>query len=298
MERLRLRAEIGIVLLLSLGKAAVYSIVALVGMLTAKQALAQHTAALNAPLDPRPWLDLAYQLLGLIFPLVPVVLVVFLLASEAARDSAGTEEARSEVAEQSLAREGDGVVAAGEGDEQQTADVAPRIVARASLREALANLGLGRERWGRCFLAGAALAAVIGLPGLGFYLAGRMLGITAQVSAASLGDYWWSVPVLLLAALENAVLEEVLVVGYLGRRLRQLGYSGRAFTAFSALLRGTYHLYQGFGPGIGNAIMGIVFAQWGWRTGRVWPLVVAHTLIDVVAFLGYFFLSSQLGGLF
>ena len=98
MERLRLRAEIGIVLLLSLGKAAIYSIVALVGMLTAKQALAQHTAALNAPLDPRPWLDLAYQLLGLIFPLVPVVLVVFLLASEAARDATGTEEARSEVA--------------------------------------------------------------------------------------------------------------------------------------------------------------------------------------------------------
>ena len=55
----------------------------------------------------------------------------------------------------------------------------------------------------------------------------------------------------------------------------------------SALIRGTYHLYQGFGGFVGNIAMGVIFAAWFLRTGRVWPLVIAHFLIDAVAFTGY-----------
>jgi len=49
-------------------------------------------------------------------------------------------------------------------------------------------------------------------------------------------------------------------------------------------------LYQGIGPFIGNFAMGLLFAWWfrsKWGKRRVWPLVIAHTLLDIVAFVGY-----------
>jgi membrane protease YdiL (CAAX protease family) len=93
--------------------------------------------------------------------------------------------------------------------------------------------------------------------------------------------------VLVLSAVQNAILEEVIVVGYLLTRLRQLGWRVGAVIAASALLRGSYHLYQGFGAFVGNAVMGVVFALFFLRTKRVLPLIIAHSLLDVVAFVGY-----------
>ncbi|HZN70686.1 MAG TPA: CPBP family intramembrane glutamic endopeptidase, partial [Micromonosporaceae bacterium] len=92
---------------------------------------------------------------------------------------------------------------------------------------------------------------------------------------------------LLLSAVQNAVLEEVVVVGYLMTRLRQLAWRSATIVAASALLRGSYHLYQGFGAFLGNAVMGVVFALFFLRTRRVAALVLAHALLDVVAFVGY-----------
>ena len=63
----------------------------------------------------------------------------------------------------------------------------------------------------------------------------------------------------------------------------------------SAVLRGSYHLYQGFGPFVGNAVMGLVFGEWFRRRGRVMPLVIAHTLLDVVSFVGYQLFADALG---
>jgi membrane protease YdiL (CAAX protease family) len=57
--------------------------------------------------------------------------------------------------------------------------------------------------------------------------------------------------------------------------------------ACSAVLRGSYHLYQGFGAFIGNAVMGVVFALFFLRYKRVMPLIIAHALLDIVAFVGY-----------
>lgn len=143
---------------------------------------------------------------------------------------------------------------------------------------------------------GVALAAAIGLPGLAFYAAGRALGITVSVEASALDQHWWTVPVLVLAALQNGLLEEVVAVAYLFERTRDLGWNRVAFVVASALLRGSYHLYQGIGPFLGNVVMGVVFSwfytsRWGRR--RVVPLVVAHTLLDVVAFVGYALIPAE-----
>lgn len=154
-------------------------------------------------------------------------------------------------------------------------------------RSAVRRIGLTADRPLRDLGTGVGLAALIGIPGLGFYLLGRAMGITVQVHASALNEHWWTVPVLILAAVQNALLEEVVAVGYLMERLAELRWSVPAIIAASALLRGAYHLYQGPGAFIGNVVMGVVFAEYYRRRRRVMPLVVAHTALDVVAFVGY-----------
>jgi uncharacterized protein len=157
-----------------------------------------------------------------------------------------------------------------------------------------ARVGLARLQWRPDLLGGIGLAALIGLPGLGFYLAARALRINASVIPSGLSDTWWRVPMLVLIAFADGWAEETIVVGYLLTRLGQLGVSARSALVWSSLLRGSYHLYQGFGAGLGNLAMGLVFGYVWQRTGRLWPLVVAHGLIDTVAFVGYALLAGHL----
>lgn len=134
---------------------------------------------------------------------------------------------------------------------------------------------------------GVLLAAAIGIPGLGLYLGARALGLNTDVQASALAGAWWTIPVLVLSAFQNAALEEVVMVGYLFTRLRQLAWQPWVVLLVSAGIRGSYHLYQGFGGFVGNLIMGLILGLVYLRWRRVGPLVVAHTLLDVVAFVGY-----------
>lgn len=240
----RLRAEVWIVLGLSLGQSAVFSFVRLIGMLTAETPLAEHTAQINQSRSAQPYLDLVLQVLAIAFALMPVALALFLLSEPG--------------------------------------------------RRATHRVGFDLARPLRDLGAGIGLAALIGIPGLGFYLLGRSLGFTIDVQAATLGEYWWAVPVLLLRAAMNGIVEEVIVTGYLMERLEDIGWRRPlAIVGVSALLRGLYHSYQGIGPILGNIVMGVVFAEYYRRARRTMPLVVAHTLIDVVAFVGYQLLSAD-----
>ena len=160
-----------------------------------------------------------------------------------------------------------------------------------------ARIGLGRLRWRSDVLGGLGLAALIGIPGLLFYLAARWLGMNAEVEPSALHNSWWRIPVLIIAAFANGFAEEVVVVGYLITRLRQLGLSQNRAIVASSALRGLYHLYQGFGAGLGNLVMGLIFGYAWCRTGRLWPLVIAHGIIDTVAFVGYVLLAGHVGWL-
>ncbi len=148
-------------------------------------------------------------------------------------------------------------------------------------------LGIDRRQPGSDLLFGAVLAAIIGGAGLGLYLLAFHLGFSLNVVPTNLPPDWWRIPVLLLQAAENGILEEVVVCGYLLRRLDQLGWSDNKSLATSALLRGSYHLYQGFGGFAGNLIMGLIFGRIYQKRKRAAPLVIAHFLIDAVAFVGY-----------
>jgi membrane protease YdiL (CAAX protease family) len=220
---------------LSLGQSAVYSVLGIIERLTRNVPLARQTATLNASATPdRPWLDLAYQLAGIAFGLVPVLLALYLLS--------------------------------------RTDPPAGR------------RIGFDLTKPGFDLGFGALIAAGIGA---------RALGMNTDVHASGLADNWWTIPVLIAAAAQNAVLEEVIMIGFLFTRLGQRGWRLPLIIAVSALVRGTYHLYQGFGGFVGNALMGAVFGLIYLRWKRVGPLVVAHTLLDVAAFVGYALLAPH-----
>jgi uncharacterized protein len=158
-------------------------------------------------------------------------------------------------------------------------------------------IGLGRLHWRSDVLGGLGLAALIGLPGLGLYVAARLLGLSVSVVPTELNDTWWRIPVLLAVAFANGWAEEVIVVAFLITRLRQLNVNPVAAVLASSILRGLYHLYQGYGAGLGNIAMGLVFGFLWLRTRRLWPLILAHGLIDAVAFVGYALAAEHLSWL-
>jgi len=256
-SRGRLRAEILIVLGLSLGQSAVYSVVTIIDRSTWSTPLGQQTATLNPALSSRELFDLVYQLLGIFFDLMPVALVCWLLWS--------------------------------------------------ATRPRLGRLGLAFDRPGRDLGWGALLALCVGAGGIAVYLAGRALGITVAVNPAGLADHWYTVPVLLLSALRSGMQEEIIMIGYLFARLRELGWRTWPIIVLSATIRGAYHLYQGWGAFAGNLVLGLFFG-WAftrergrlgrWLGGRTLPLVIAHFLVDAVIFVGYPFAAAWWLGLF
>jgi membrane protease YdiL (CAAX protease family) len=163
--------------------------------------------------------------------------------------------------------------------------------------EPLSTIGLDGREPARDLLRGAALAAVIGGAGLALYLTAYHLGVSLNVVPESLPAVWWRIPVLLLNALQNGLLEEILVLGYLLTRLEQLGWQPAWAVIASALLRGSYHLYQGLGGFVGNVAMGLIFGVLFLRWRRVMPMIVAHTLIDATTFVGYAVLHGKVSWL-
>ncbi|AZA12522.1 CPBP family intramembrane glutamic endopeptidase [Corynebacterium choanae] len=141
---------------------------------------------------------------------------------------------------------------------------------------------------------GVLLAAIVGIPGLGLYAMSLQFGWTKQVIPSALTSPFAEIPLLLLAAAAAAVAEEMVVVGWLCTRLAQLRWHAGWIVLCSAVLRGSYHLYQGISAGFGNLAMGLLFGWVFLRTGRVWPLVIAHFVLDVVAFIGPVLFSGQL----
>jgi membrane protease YdiL (CAAX protease family) len=169
------------------------------------------------------------------------------------------------------------------------------LMARSGERPSV--IGLDASQPGKDLLRGAVLAAVIGGAGLGLYVAAFRLGMSLNIVPESLPAVWWRIPVLLLSAAHDGLLEEILVIGYLLRRLDQLGWAPWKAIAAAAVLRGSYHLYQGFGAFIGNAVMGVIFGVLYRRWGRVTPLIIAHSLIDAVTFVGYAVLAHKVSWL-
>lgn len=230
--------ELWLVIMLSLGASAIYSLLSLLRKLTSSAGLAGSTTTINRPLAQEPWVDLLSQLASILLSLVPILLALYFL------------------------------------------------------RQDKISLGL-RPNWKDLFHA-LGLAAVIGVPGIGLYFLALELGLTSTIVPSSLGEHFWTVPVLLLAALRAGVLEEIIAVGFVMKKLKLISptLSLVLVIVISALFRASYHLYQGYSAFLGNFVMGLVFAYYFHKTGRVAPLVIAHTVMNSVVFIGYPLLGS------
>lgn len=246
--RVRLRWEIALVLLLSVGRSAIYSVLGLVQALQRDVDLGDQQTSLNPSADAEAVWDVLYQFLGQIFALVPVALAVFLLWEPG--------------------------------------------------MSAFRRIGLDFRRFGGDLGRGVALVVAVGIPGLALYALGRALGLTVLVEASPIDRSWWTIPLLLLAALRAGLTEEVIFIGYLFDRLRRLGWGWWSIVLSTAALRAAYHAYQGFPAMVGNFAMGVLLGWCYRRWGRVMPLVIAHTLIDIVAFVGYPLAAALWPGLF
>lgn len=239
-SRRRLGVEIIVVLAISLGQSAVYAMLSIWEKLTREVPLAQQVTRMNTSRTPdRPWLDFAYQVAGTIFPLMPAVLVLYLLWVHLRPDGGP-----------------------------------------------FGAMGFDFRKPGKDLTQGFGIFAVIGVAGLAFYLFALNVGINTNVQPANLTAAWWTVPILIGRAFMNGILEEVVMIGYLFTRWAQRGGNMLAIIFISALIRGTYHLYQGWGGFFGNLVMGLVFGWLYLKIKRVMPLVIVHILLDLVAFLG------------
>jgi membrane protease YdiL (CAAX protease family) len=84
---------------------------------------------------------------------------------------------------------------------------------------------------------------------------------------------------MLFAAITKALFEEILVCGYVIQSLR--GRFGIALAVNASIaIRMSFHLYQGPAAFLSFAVFGLLFTLFYIRTGRLWPLIVAHALLE------------------
>ncbi|WP_010120706.1 CPBP family intramembrane glutamic endopeptidase [Corynebacterium nuruki] len=266
-DRRALRWEIVLVLAVTFGTAGVRAALRLLEAATAPEDLKDQSTTLNGRQSTLAWLDPLFQLISSGVLVAWGGLAVFLLLRHVPPRLAAAGPVRP---------------AAGPGRVlRPVLGPAPGPVLGPVLRPTRRDI-----------LPGVGLAALIGLPGLAFYVAAVQLNLSKQVMASGLDTSVGDLVLLVVNAWANGVAEELIVVAWLVTRLRQLEVPWVWVFVGSSVLRGSYHLYQGYSAGLGNIVMGLVFVWFFSRTRRVWPLVIAHGVIDTVAFVGY----QALGG--
>lgn len=89
-------------------------------------------------------------------------------------------------------------------------------------------------------------------------------------------------PTVVASSVVNAVYEEIFLCGYIVTTLKAKFNSTLAVNV-SVAVRLIYHLYQG-SIGVLTVIpIGLLFTGWYARTGRLWPLFLAHAAIDLIS---------------
>jgi membrane protease YdiL (CAAX protease family) len=79
----------------------------------------------------------------------------------------------------------------------------------------------------------------------------------------------------------NALAEELVTRAYLITRLVRLMESRFQAIILSALLFASYHAYQGPDGALDKFFLGVLWGVFFLALGRVWPLVLAHMLLNI-----------------
>jgi membrane protease YdiL (CAAX protease family) len=96
----------------------------------------------------------------------------------------------------------------------------------------------------------------------------------------------FSFATVVTVSIVNPVFEEVLLCGYVVSALTK---SESAWTAInvSVGIRLLCHLYQGSLGVIGIIPLGLIFAWWYVKYGRLWPVIVAHAVFDLTGLAAF-----------
>jgi hypothetical protein len=127
------------------------------------------------------------------------------------------------------------------------------------------------------------LCNLVPIAGLGLLL--HAAGVKGTSPAAGHYPSYYNLA-LAVSALVAGVVEEIVVLGYLVRRLEQLGLRTIWVVLIAVAVRGSYHLYYGWGvlPLLAWATVTVLFYR---RYRRLWPFVFVHISWDLgTLFLG------------
>ncbi len=98
-------------------------------------------------------------------------------------------------------------------------------------------------------------------------------------------DYGWRVFLLsVIGLLANSIVEEFFMRGYLITRLEELFGSSIVAVSISAVLFASYHVYQGPNQILPVLAMGVVYGIAFCIVRRLWPLVIAHTMTNLLIY--------------
>ena len=138
--------------------------------------------------------------------------------------------------------------------------------------------------------------------GLNLSFKGTLIGVALTIAsyaayAIFLAAAWYFLPNTETSTANNGftgfklslltiIFEELFVCGYVITSLKKQTTIWFAINA-SIFIRLLYHLYQGPIGVITIIPIGIIFSYWYARTGKLWPLIVAHGLLDLFGLLAH-----------
>ena len=90
-----------------------------------------------------------------------------------------------------------------------------------------------------------------------------------------------TLPFVILMLLINPAFEELMEVGYFVHALKQYGMWPAVLA--SALFRTVLHAYAGLTLAVTCLLVGLIFGFAYWRWRQLWPLFIAHAIMDFYA---------------
>jgi uncharacterized protein len=140
----------------------------------------------------------------------------------------------------------------------------------------------------RDLVAGIGLAIAVWIAYTVIWITSALVvpGSTRGLRGAYLIDGNLGLLVVLLISVVNPAFEEILVCGYLLSRLTEK-INVNAAIGIGVLVRLLYHLYQGPIACLSVIPMGAIYGMWYTKTRRIWPLIIAHGILDFLAFAPY-----------
>lgn len=143
-----------------------------------------------------------------------------------------------------------------------------------------------RPRWSDVPIGAALWLVAYVAYAIAFLIARSVFPTALKGSGVAIAAPDLALGLIVAASVVNPVFEEFFVSAYLITALKRFRSPWFAVNA-SIAIRLLYHLYQGAVGVVGVVPIGVVFGYWYARTGRLWPLVVAHAAFDFIGLMAY-----------